>query len=55
MSKRSSLHFFKSSSIQSIEERIEVSQFSMAREMSVQIGEGLIWALCVAVISGSSV
>ena len=49
------LHFFKSSSIQCIKQRIEVSQFSMACEMSVQIGEGLIWASCVAVISGSSV
>ena len=36
----------------------EASQFSMAileHEMSVQIGEGLTWALCIAVISGSSV
>ena len=58
MSKRSSSDFFKSSTIQSIDERIEASQFSMAileRETSVQIGEGLTWALCVAVISGSSV
>ena len=41
MSKRSSL---QSSSIQSNDERIEVSQFSMAIfecETSVQIGEGL--------------
>ena len=58
MSKRSSSDFFKSSSIQSIYERIEASQFSMAIfecEMKVQIGEGLTWASCVAVISGSSV
>ena len=58
-SKRSSSDFFKSSSIQSIEERIEASQFSMAilseHETSAQIGEGLTWASCVAVISGSSV
>ena len=57
-SKRSSSDFFKSSSIQSIDDRIEASQFSMAileRETSVQIGEGLTWAPCLAVISGSSV
>ena len=44
MSKRSSSDFFKSSSIQSNDERIEASQFSMAIfecETSVQIGEGL--------------
>ena len=43
MTKRSS-EFFESSSIQSSDERIEVSQFSMAifeRETSAQIGEGL--------------
>ena len=44
MSKRSSSDFFKSSSIQSNDERIEASQFSMAIfecEMSARIGEGL--------------
>ena len=44
MSKWSSSDFFKSSSIQSNDERIEASQFSMAIfecETSVQIGEGL--------------
>ena len=55
--------FFESSSIQSSEERIEASQFSMAifeREESAQIGEGLCYnkrmkCSCEAVISGSSV
>ena len=58
MSKRSSLDFFKSSSIQSINERIEASQLPMAileHETSTHIGEGLTWASCIAVISGSSV
>ena len=44
--------------MQSIDERIEASQFSMAIlecETSAQIGEGLAWASCVAVISGGSV
>ena len=39
-----SLEFFKFSIIQSSDERIEASQFSMAmfeRKMSTQIGEGL--------------
>ena len=53
---RSSSGFFESSSIQSSDERIESSQFSMAileRETSAQIGEGLTCASCEAVISGS--
>ena len=53
-----SSNFFESSSIQSSDERIEASQFSMAileRETSAQIGEGLPCASCEAVISGSSV
>ena len=51
--------FFKSSSVQSSDERIEASQFSMAvfeREMSAQIGAGLIICMkcsCEAGISGS--
>ena len=51
-------NFFKSSSIQGSDERIEVSQFSMTIfqcETSVQIGEGLTCTSCEAVISGSSV
>ena len=58
MSKRSSSNLFKSSSIRSMDERIEASQFSMAifeRDTSAHIGVGLTWALWVAVISGSSV
>ena len=59
----SDFFFFESSSIQSSEERIEASQFSMAifeREESAQIGEGLCYnkrmkCSCEAVISGSSV
>ena len=46
------------SSLQASKVSIEASQFSMAileRETSAQIGEGLTWASCVAVISGSSV
>ena len=53
--KRSFSDFFKSSSI---DKRIEASQFFMAileREMSVQIGKGLTWALCIVVISSSFV
>ena len=52
---RSSSNFFESSSIQSSDETIEASQFSVAiheRETSAEIGEGL---TCEAVISGSSV
>ena len=55
---RSSSDFFESSSIQSSDERIEASRFSMAIlefETSAQIGEGLTCALCEAVISGSLV
>ena len=58
MSKRSSTNLFKSSIIQSIDERIEASQFSIAilkRETSAQNGVGLTWASWEAVISGSSV
>ena len=50
--------FFKSLSIQSIDERTDAFQFSMAvpeREANAQIGEGLTWASCVAVISGNLV
>ena len=57
-SKRSFLNFFKSLSIQSIDERIEASQFFMSileHEPSTQIGEGLTWASCIAVISGGSI
>ena len=49
MSKWSSSDFFKSSSIQSNDERIEASQFSMAVfecETSVKVGEGLTGVMC---------
>ena len=55
---RSSSNFFESSSIQSSEETIEASQFSVAiheRKTSAEIGEGLTCAPCEAVISGSSI
>ena len=51
---RSSSNFFESSSIQSSDETIEASQFSVAiheRETSAEIGEGLTCASCEAVIS----
>ena len=47
---RSSLEFFECLSIQSSDERIKFSMVIHERETSVQIGEGLICALCEAVI-----
>ena len=55
---RSSSHFFKFLSIQSSDETIEGSQFSMAileRKMNMQMGEGLTCVSCEVVISRSSV
>ena len=46
---RFSSNSFESSSIQSSDERVEASQFSMAileRETSAQIGQGLTCASC---------
>ena len=53
-----SSNFFEFSSIQSSDETIEASQFSIAihvHEVSAEIGEGLMCVSSEAVISGSSV